>query len=138
MFKPKKLIDWKMFKPRSLRHPSKTFKKPQQQLLAKLLQIKLLHQSNLTPGVEITTGWLAKTDWRGRLASYNKTKFSFLANHKAELFFSIMEQGIIKNSVSKVPFSFFLLFHNHWITFYNVTLWRLNFTQLSPTVIQTR
>ena len=34
--------------------------------------------------------------------------------------------------------SFLLLFHDYWITFYNFTLWRSNFTHMSTLVIQTR
>ena len=35
--------------------------------------------------------------------------------------------NVVKNSISKVPFSL-LLFHDYWITFYNFALWRPNFT----------
>ena len=33
---------------------------------------------------------------------------------------------------------FLLLFHDYWITFYNFTPWRSNFTHMSTLVIQTR
>ena len=35
--------------------------------------------------------------------------------------------SVVKNSVSKVLFSFLIHFHDYWITFYNLTFWRLNF-----------
>ena len=38
---------------------------------------------------------------------------------------------VVKNSVPKVPVSFLLLFIDYWITFYNFTLWRPNFTNKS-------
>ena len=50
----------------------------------------------------------------------------------------LLALSIHKNSLSKVPFSFLLLFHNHWITFCNFIIWRPNFTYISPLVIQTR
>ena len=39
--------------------------------------------------------------------------------------------SIVKNSISRIHFSFFLHFHNHWMTFYNFTLKRPNFTHIN-------
>ena len=72
-----------MFTPRSLRHPSKTFKKPQQRLLANLLQTKLLRLSDLTHKIISTNQWIRlrrkkfKPVWMCVLKSENKICWSF-------------------------------------------------------------
>ena len=43
-----------------------------------------------------------------------------------------------RNNISKVPFSCLVLFRDYWITFYNFTFWRPNFTRTSSLVIQRR
>ena len=50
----------------------------------------------------------------------------------------IILQSIVKNNFSKVPFSCLILFRDYWITFYNFTFWRPNFTRTSSLVIQSR